>query len=80
VTEDIITLVVAFCFGLFVGRWWALIGAVAFGVWVGFTYESEVSGWFIGLVWAAIIAVPVVAGVGARKGWGRFQQAHMRAG
>ena len=53
--------------GLVVGRWWALLAPVGFGVWVGLVTEVEVGGWFLGTAYAVICGAGTAAGVGVRK-------------
>jgi hypothetical protein len=69
-----------FLSGLAVGDWRALVGAVAFGVWAGLDYEGEIAGWFMGVLSGLMAAVPIMAGLVARKMWthmrGEQAQAH----
>lgn len=53
--------------GFAVGRWWALAGAIAFGVWAGTVSELEVPAWYIGLVYAGLSAIGIAAGVLGRR-------------
>jgi hypothetical protein len=53
--------------GLVIGRWWALVAAVGFGVWVALTEEVEVQGWWLGLAYAGLAALGILAGIGLRR-------------
>jgi len=53
------------------GRWWALIACVGVGVWIGVTEEVEVSGWYLGLAYAALSALGVGLGVVLRRSLAR---------
>ena len=74
---ELILFVPGLIIGLLVGRWWALLAAVAFGVWVGLVTEVEVGGLFLGTVYAVISGAGIVAGVGLRK-WMRRHRGHRR--
>jgi hypothetical protein len=39
-----------FLLGLLLGRWWALVGAVAAGIAIGLTEEAEIPGALYGLL------------------------------
>jgi hypothetical protein len=56
-----------FAAGLILGRWWALLACVGVGVWIGFSEEVEVPGWFLGFAYAALSGLGVVAGVMLRR-------------
>jgi hypothetical protein len=60
-----------FALGLIVGRWWLLVVPAGLGLWVGLSEEVEVPGWFLGLAYAALSAVPVALGVLIRRGLAR---------
>jgi hypothetical protein len=50
--------------GLAVGRWWALLAAVALGAWIGLVSEvDEVAPWFLGLGYGVLAGAGIVAGV-----------------
>jgi predicted membrane protein len=53
--------------GLIVGRWWALAAAVGVGVWIALVSEVEVSAWFLGVVYGALAAVGIAAGILLRR-------------
>ena len=53
--------------GLVLGRWWALLASVGLGLWVGLTEEIEVSGSYLGLVYAAISGLGIVVGLVLRR-------------
>ena len=58
-----------FVVGSLVGRWWALLAAVAVGVWVALSAEIEaVPGWYVGLVYSGFAAAGISAGVLVRRG------------
>ena len=65
---------VGFILGLLVGRWWALVAPVGFGVWVTIVSEVEVPGWFLGLAYGVIGCVGVGLGVAARRTMRRLRQ------
>lgn len=58
---------IAFAFGLAVGRWWALWAALALGIVVWSSVEVEVSHLFLGVFSGAIAATGIAGGVGLRK-------------
>jgi hypothetical protein len=69
-TDEVVEAVVfggGFLMGLLVGRWWALLAAVGFGVWIAATVHVEVPAWFLGMGCAAIAGVGIAGGVGARR-------------
>ena len=54
--------------GLLVGRRWALLAAVAFGVYVAAASEvDEVSPAFLGLIYVIVGAAGITAGVALRR-------------
>jgi hypothetical protein len=55
-----------------VGRWWALVAAVGFGLWIGLTEEVEVDGWWLGFAFAGLAALGIIAGVSLRRFSKRF--------
>jgi hypothetical protein len=57
--------------GLLVGRWWALLGAVGFGLWIGLSEEVEISGWFFGLAAGVLALVGIGVGVALRRALSR---------
>jgi hypothetical protein len=57
-----------FVFGSVVGRWWAVLAAVAVGVWIALSTEIEaVPGWYLGLVYSGLSAVGISVGVLLRR-------------
>jgi hypothetical protein len=57
-----------FALGFLVGRWWALVPAAALGAWTATSVELEaVPGWYIGLVYAGLSALGIVAGALLRR-------------
>jgi hypothetical protein len=59
---------VSFFVGFLVGRWWALLGAVAVGVTLTLSEDyGDIAPWFVGLVYAVVVGLGVAAGVGFRK-------------
>jgi hypothetical protein len=66
---EALAVVVPFGLGFIVGRWWALLGPAAFGVWIGFTTDVEVPHWFLGAAAAVASAIPVVVGVAMRRAY-----------
>jgi hypothetical protein len=53
--------------GLIVGRWWALLGAVGVGLWIGLWEEVEIPGWFFGLLAGGLALVGIGVGVLLRR-------------
>jgi hypothetical protein len=53
--------------GLVIGRWWALLGAVAVAAYVAVISEVEVSRWVLAFGYGAIAAASVAAGVLLRR-------------
>jgi hypothetical protein len=58
---------IPFALGLLTGRWWALLAAPAFGIWIGLVTEVEVPHWFLGAASAVGAAVPIAVGVVLRR-------------
>ncbi len=59
--------VAGFLLGLAVGRWWALLAAVAAGFWITSATEVEVPDWFLGIAYAAIAAAGISAGIMVKR-------------
>ena len=58
-----------FLVGSLVGRWWALLAAVALGVWIALWAEVDaVPGWYLALVYSGFTAAGISAGVLLRRG------------
>jgi hypothetical protein len=53
--------------GVVVGRWWALLAAVAFGVWIWRNTGVEISHEFLGFVSGGFAAIGIAAGVFVRR-------------
>lgn len=65
-----VELVLIVVVGLAVGRWWALLAAVALGVWIGLVSGVDaVAPWLLGLGYGVLAGAGIVVGVLAR---GRF--------
>jgi hypothetical protein len=65
---ELALVVIGFCIGLAAGRWFALLAAVAAGVWVGLVTEvDEVPAWFLGLEYGVVGAAGIAAGVLVRR-------------
>jgi hypothetical protein len=63
----------SFFFGLVVGRWWALLGALAAGAWyVAQTDDPEIQG-LIGS-WFLLAGLGIAIGVLVRRGLGRLRR------
>jgi nitrate reductase gamma subunit len=60
-----------FVLGIAVGRWWVLLAAVAFGIWIGTTEEVEVSGWVLGVGYGGLAAIATAFGLLVRRGLGQ---------
>jgi hypothetical protein len=59
---------IGFLVGLAAGRWWVLVVAVGFGIWIGVeTDVDEVPHWFLGLAHGAFTALGIAAGIAARR-------------
>jgi len=63
----LVLIVAGFVVGIAFGRWWALLAAVAIGLWVGMTEEVEVSGWVLGFGYGLLSGLGVAGGVMARR-------------
>jgi hypothetical protein len=49
-------------------RWWALLAAAAFGIWIALTTSvDEVPEWLLGLGYALLISCGIAVGVAARR-------------
>jgi len=53
--------------GLVVGRWWALVAALAFAAWAWVTLDVEVPDWVLALGYGGIAAIGIAIGVLIRK-------------
>jgi hypothetical protein len=53
--------------GLLLGRWWALAGAIAAGLWIGIAEEVEIPGWLYGLLGGGLAALGIALGVVLRR-------------
>ena len=60
-----------FVLGVGVGRWWALVGSAAVGVYFAIWSEVEIPGWYYGLASAAVAGVSIAVGVLSRRLAGR---------
>ena len=59
---------VGFLLGIAVGRWWTLLVAVGFGIWVwAVTGVDEVPPWFLGVAFAGLGALAIAGGVALRR-------------
>ena len=56
-----------FLLGLLVGRWWALAGAAAAGIWIALWEEVEIPGWLYGLLAGGLAGLGVAVGVFLRR-------------
>ncbi len=59
----IVFLVLGLVIGLAVGRWWALALAIGPALWVGVGADVDIPDWAIGLLYGAITAGGIAAGV-----------------
>ena len=67
---ELVLIAIGVVVGLAVGRWWALLAAVALGVWIGLVREFDaVAPWLLGLGYGVLAGAGIVVGVLAR---GRF--------
>jgi hypothetical protein len=64
---SVLVLVLAFGFGLVIGRWWALLAAVPLGAWVGFTDTGDMEHWFAGVLSGIFVAFPIMVGLLVRR-------------
>jgi ABC-type multidrug transport system permease subunit len=62
-----VLIVAGFVLGFATGRWWALVGALALGLWVGMTEEVEVPGLIIGLYIGLPAGLGIASGVVSRR-------------
>ena len=64
----VVVALVGLIVGFFVGRWWALLAPLGFGVWVWTASGvDEVPPWFLGAVYAIAGCVGVAVGVLLRR-------------
>ena len=56
-----------FLLGLLVGRWWALVAAVALGAYIAVESEVEVPSWFLALLYGGLAALAIACGIAARR-------------
>ena len=68
-----LVLALAFLFGLVIGRWWALLGAVAAAAWwLTQTDDPEIQGLIV--TWSLLAAVSIAVGVLVRRRLGRLRR------
>ena len=63
----LVVLALGLVIGLILGRWWALVAALAFAVWIWATTDVEVAHWFLGLAYGGAAAIGIAVGVALRK-------------
>jgi hypothetical protein len=55
-------------FGLWIGRWWALVAALWLGVCMGLVVDPwEVSKLYVGFAWTVVGLLGIAVGVGVRR-------------
>jgi hypothetical protein len=60
---------IGFLIGLIVGRWWAVLAGVGFGIWIGVrTPVVDVPPWLLGLSFGVVASGAIAAGVAIRRG------------
>lgn len=59
--------VIGVVIGLVVGRWWALVAAIAFAAWIWRTMEVEAPSWVLALGYGGIAALGIAGGVVVRS-------------
>jgi hypothetical protein len=65
---ELALVVIGFAVGLVVGRRFALLVAVAFGLWIGFATEVDaVPPWFLGLGYGVLAGAGILVGVAVRR-------------
>jgi hypothetical protein len=64
---EAVLLVGGFLVGLMVGRWWALIAALAVGAWIAAVSEVEVPSLYLGVVYAVLSGLGIAAGISLRR-------------
>lgn len=72
-TDDIVIpalLGAGLVFGVVIGRWWAVLGAVVVGVVIGLISEVEVSSAVMGVGSGLVAAFAIAVGVALRRGLG----------
>ena len=70
-----VLIVAGFLLGIALGRWWALLAALALGLWVGMTEEVEVPGSVIGVYVGGPAALGIASGVVMRRLLARMRRA-----
>jgi uncharacterized membrane protein YdjX (TVP38/TMEM64 family) len=65
-----------FVLGVAVGRWPALLAAVALGAWIAAATHVEVPHWFLGLAYTVISGVGIAAGVWLRHSMRAHRSRH----
>lgn len=70
----LLLILAGFVFGIALGRWWALLAAVAVGLWIGTTEEVEVPGWVLGAGYGALSGLGIALGVMVRRLLARAKQ------
>jgi hypothetical protein len=56
-----------FVFGLALGKWWALVGAVVVGIVVALTFEVEVSPIVLAVGYGLVSSLAIATGVALRR-------------
>ena len=66
--NELALILIGLIVGAAVERWWALLAAVALGVWIFLVTEvDEVPPWFLGLAYGVLAGAGVAAGVLVRR-------------
>jgi len=64
----VVVIAIGFGIGYVVGRWWALLAAIGFAIWIGFWSDvDEVPPWFLGLMLGLVSACGIALGVFLRR-------------
>ena len=59
---------ISVCWGLLIGRWWAVLAALIPALWIARISEvDEVPPWFLGLLFGALSLICIAGGVAARR-------------
>jgi hypothetical protein len=62
-----VIIVAGFALGVAIGRWWALLAALALGLFAGVTDETELADWAMGIFFGLTAALGIVSGVVTRR-------------
>jgi ABC-type multidrug transport system permease subunit len=70
-----VIIVAGFALGVAIGRWWALLAALALGLFAGVTDETELADWAMGIYFGLPAGIGIASGVVTRRVLARRRRA-----